>query len=91
MEICSHIIDKNQIIGIGPLMKKHFTNGISEYYKRIQFSFMVHCKQQSILIESDIVERFGLEEINLTKNKSYLDRFSNNYEDLKKEITSLVS
>ncbi len=91
MEICSHMIDKNQIIGIGPLMNKHFTNGIDSFYKRLQLSFIVHCRQQSILIESDIVEREGVEDLYKVKNQNYLDSFTQNYEQVKKEISSLIN
>ena len=50
MKICNHSVDSSQIIGIGPLISVKST---AAYFAHRTYFFMLHCKHQSIKIESE--------------------------------------
>ncbi len=86
MNICKHFIFKDEIIGISPVMTNHFMQPIDNLYKRKQYYFLVHCRQQSIKIESDIVETANADDSYLQKTKKHLEDFLKGYEEAKSMI-----
>lgn len=89
MNICKHEIDPKQIIGIGPLMNEWFNGGDNSIYRRQRKSFKLHCKKQSISIESDIVETENCPESYLDKMKACLAEFEKGYDDARGKVLSL--
>lgn len=90
MNICNHIIDDNEIIGIGPLMTAWPTSGIDQLYGRKKHYFLLHTAQQSIKIESDFLETANLPDDSLKKNKKILDDFIIGYDKAKEQIASWI-
>ncbi len=95
MKICEHIISTSEIIGIGPLMVKASADTASRtLYNSKQLHFQVHCKYQSILIESpwfdvgfgDILELREEEK----KARDNYQKFINEYDVIKKQVSDLI-
>ena len=80
MNICNHIIDELQIIGIGPLMSETRQT----YYANIKYWFMLHCKQLSIKIESPV---FLPEE---EADKKAMQEFTKQFNNARASVEELI-
>jgi hypothetical protein len=87
MEICHHNIDAAQIIGIGPLMTEHKPDVI---YPTARYYFMLHCRQQSIRIDSDAVVK-GDFNPDKEKDIAYLKDFLRRYNQAKEKIIEMLN
>lgn len=87
MEICSHLIDESQIIGIGPLMKEQKKDPI---YPTVRYYFALHCRSVSIQIESDAIVK-GEFNPQLDKDVEYLTKFKTDYEESRKIIAEWLT
>lgn len=93
MYICGHIISKNEIIGIGPLMVK-FSNdqAVRMLYNSKQLSFYLHLKNHSIKIESDWLDLGTAKEPNDAESKARAEYnlFKRRHEDAVGIVTQLL-
>jgi hypothetical protein len=82
MQICNHTIADDEVIGIGPLMTENKQDPI---YPTKRYWFYLHCRQQSIRIESDaiVVGDFNPQKENDVK---YLQSFKNCYENATEKV-----
>lgn len=76
MKICNHNIQLSEIIGIGPLVIK---KNINSAFQEVRYSFQVHCRQQSIEIESDAETFFGNEK-HVNESKARMEDFKSGYQ-----------
>lgn len=91
MEICKHHIADSEIIGIGPLMVEGTTDQLdAQLYGTVRMAFSVHVKQQSIKIQSDMVQRMNVAEDFLKKNTDYLNGFKAEYYTAKDIILASI-
>lgn len=92
MLICQHIIKSSEIVGIGPLMRETATDQISaQVYDSVRYFFMLHLKNQSVRIESNLVARAGMSEPQLHRNKIHLKEFESDYDFAVTTIKTLVN
>src|SRR5580765_524048 len=89
MEVCKHTVDKNEIVGIGPLMLKTSGNQIAQLLNTRQLNFLLHLKQHSILIES---EWFELDEMadRDGKNLARFKAFQKEYNQVSATIKEMI-
>lgn len=91
MEICHHIIKKDQIVGIGPLMKIGSSDQqMHVLYQPVMYFFLLHLKTISIKIESDWFYRTGIEQPQLEEHKNLATDFKKGYEEARKQIKDMV-
>ena len=92
MEICHHLIKKEQIVGIGPFMKI-FDNDAAMHalYAPVKYFFLVHLKTISIKIESDWFYTTGIPDEKKEENKNLYNDFRNGYIAARKTIEELVA
>lgn len=92
MEVCHHLIKKEQIVGIGPLMTQ-FSNdqAFDLLYGASKLYFYLHLKTTSIKIESDWFYKRGVEPHILAEHKNLYTDFRNGYQKARKTIEELIS
>lgn len=93
MEICEHIIQKDQIVGIGPLMVQLSPDeAIQQFYNSRKLYFILHLKNQSTKIESDWFELGRGESISEEQKaaREAFTKWKSMYNDAKKGIIELI-
>jgi hypothetical protein len=93
MEICTHLIKTEEIIGIGPLMvESHPDMASRTLWNAKRFAFQVHCRQRSIEITSDYYHVGTGNNPNAEEaeaRKKYYG-FKSQYEEARKKIEELL-
>lgn len=90
MEIFDHIIQDNEIIGIGPLMFQRSANHTSvQLFNEHRMFFQVHCKQQSIEISSDYF-RPGTGNTN-SKEEEKITKWKARYKEVCAQILDMIT
>ncbi len=93
MHIWEHIIDDSEIIGIGPLLTKQSPVDIDRsLFNSRNLKFLVHCKNQSISIESDFfnIGFAGDTTEAVKKGRKLFNEYTEAYNDVKQKIFNLI-
>jgi hypothetical protein len=91
MIICHHIIQKSEVVGIGPLMvARHPDHVQATIYQSRQLFFVLHLKNQSVKIESDWFAFDGVDGEQKKKNRDAYDQFRGQYDTAFAEIKELI-
>lgn len=92
MKVDGHYIRDAEIIGIGPLlMEQSSDNVMRSLYNATRLTFLVHCRQQSIRIESEWfkIGHRGDSDDKTIKERSRYDHYMVSYNDIQQQIISL--
>lgn len=90
MEICNHVINEREIVGIGPLMIEQKQTALTEIFNTKRLYFYIHCKNQSIRIETDAMDFAGIDPARIELNKKFWYEFEAGYKKAKNEIIKML-
>ncbi|HRH59640.1 MAG TPA: hypothetical protein PL045_03675 [Chitinophagaceae bacterium] len=90
MHIYSHIIKDDEIIGIGPLMRKDFRGSFDELYGARQYLFSLYTRHQTIEIKMNTAYTNTNEDKNNDQAQQEIIAFQNAYNETVKKVLSII-
>ncbi|HRH60314.1 MAG TPA: hypothetical protein PL045_07075 [Chitinophagaceae bacterium] len=92
MNICGHLIKKDQIVGIGPLMKESVGDITTQnLYGSFRLFYLIHFKSSSIKIESTWMDTKGLSDSDIKYFQTVENRFTAEYNEAHALIEEIIN